>query len=73
MGRMITAEEQQLRYAETKRYAHALITIEQMFEKGKKRTCPKCGDTFLTRKDKRIHRKQTSGQCQRTVANGRYD
>lgn len=27
------------------------------FAKAKKRTCPKCGIVFLTRKDKRIHRK----------------
>jgi len=31
--------------------------IEEDFARAKKRTCPKCGQVFLTRKDKRIHRK----------------
>ncbi len=50
--------------AEKRRYDHAVLTIQQNWDRGKKRTCPGCGETFLTRKDKRIHRKATSGRCE---------
>jgi len=32
--------------------------------KGKKRTCPRCGEVFLSRKNKRIHRKITNFRCE---------
>lgn len=49
---------------EKRRHANAMLKIQQDFDKGKKRTCPRCGVTFLTRKDRRMHRKSTDGRCE---------
>lgn len=44
--------------------AKALKKIEEDFDLGKKRTCPRCKAIFLTRKDKRLHRQLTHGACE---------
>lgn len=62
MGSLNLTKEQAVEEA-TRQYQHQLLTIRQNWEHGKKRTCPGCGVTFLTRKDKRIHRGETSGRC----------
>lgn len=48
---------------ERRRHDNALLKIQQDFDLGKKRTCPRCRVQFLTRKDKRMHRQMTHGQC----------
>lgn len=71
MGSLNFTKEQAVEEA-TRQYQHRLLTIQQGFNHGKKRTCPGCGVTFLTRKDKRIHRKATSGRCVPSEQTFRY-
>lgn len=49
---------------EKRRHAAALLKIQQDFDLGKKRTCPRCKLIFITRKDKRLHRSATHGRCE---------
>ncbi len=53
--------------AEKQRSAAALLKIEENFDLGKKRTCPRCKCKFGTRKDLRLHRQLTKGSCEPPV------
>lgn len=45
--------------------------IAEGYATGKKRTCPQCGEVFLTRKAKRIHRK-VAPDCEAPVDLARH-